>query len=204
LKDLARTVDFRFVREACRDFYMDWGREAWDPVLMFKMVCPQFLYDLSDREIEEHATFNMIYKWFLGLSTEELPPDHTTPCRFRVRLGAEGFQKLFNQVVEQARAQGLVSDRVHIIDSTHMTAKVDLFRLKKEHREGDDDDHYVHRNSPDPDARFGRKTPKKGFYGYKSHVVQDADSELIVHVLTTPGKVHDGTQLPELVDGRAG
>ena len=79
LKDLAQTVDFRFVREACRDFYVDWGRDAWDPVLMFKMVCLQFLYDLSDRDIEEQATFNMIYKWFLGLSAEELPRI-TPPC----------------------------------------------------------------------------------------------------------------------------
>ena len=170
---------------------------------MFKMVFLQFLYDLSDRNIEEQCTWNLLFKSFLGLSAEELPPDHTVLCRFRQRLGAEGFQRLFNQVVEQARAQGLVSDRLHIIDATHMTAKVDLFRLKKEHRDGDDDDHYVDRNSPDPDARFGRKTPKKGFYGYKSHVVQDADSELIVQVLTTPGNVPDGVVLPTLAQPQA-
>jgi hypothetical protein len=34
--------------------------------------------------------------------------------------------------------------------------------------------------------------------------VQDADSELLVQVKTTPGHVPDGPQLPELVDGRAG
>jgi hypothetical protein len=56
-----------------------------------------------------------------------------------------------------------------------MTAKVDLFRLKREYRDGDDDYHYVDRKSPDPKARFGHKSPKKGFYGYKSHMVQDAD-----------------------------
>jgi hypothetical protein len=79
-------------------------------------------YDLSDRDIEEQCTWNLLFKSFLGLSAEELPPDHTVLCRFRQRLGTEGFQRLFNQVVEQARAQALVSDRLHIIDSTHMTA----------------------------------------------------------------------------------
>jgi transposase, IS5 family len=202
LFDLSRAVDFSFVKAALKDFYVDWGRDPWDPVLMFKMVFLQFLYDLSDRDVEEQCTWNLLFKSFLGLSAEELPPDHTVLCRFRQRLGAEGFQRLFNQVVEQARSQGLVSDRLHIIDSTHMTAKVDLFRLKKEHRD-DDDDHYVDRNSPDPDARFGRKTPKKGFYGYKSHVVQDADSELIVQVLTTPGNVPDGVVLPTLAQPQA-
>jgi IS5 family transposase len=84
-----------------------------------------------------------------------------------------------------------------------MTAKVDLFRLKKEHRDGDDDDHYVDRNSPDPDARFGRKTSKRGFYGYKCHVVQDADSEFIVQALTTSGNVPDGSALPVLAQPQA-
>ncbi len=140
----------------------------------------------------------MLFKSFLGLSAEELPPDHTVLCRFRQRLGAEGFQRLFSQVVEQVRARGLVSDRLHIIDATHMTAKVELFRLKKEHQDGDDDDYYVDRNSPDTDARFDRKSPKKGFYGYKSHMVQNADSELLVQAATTPGDVPDGAVLSQV------
>ncbi len=206
LKDLAQVVDFRFVAEHCKDFYADWGRDPWDPVLMFKMVFLQFLYDLSDREMEEQAAFNLVYKWFLGLSVEELPPDFSTLSRFRTRLGAEGFEKLFNQVVDQARSRGFITDRLHIIDSTHISARVDLFRLKKEHKSkrGDDDDHYVDRHSPDPDARFGRKSKKKSFYGYKAHKVEDADSEFIVKVKTTPGNEPDGNQLPALIDGHAG
>jgi transposase, IS5 family len=173
---------------------------------MFKMVFLQFLDDLSDREMEEQAAFNLVYKWFMGLSVEELPPDFSTLCRFRARLGAEGFETRFNRVVEQARSRGFINDRLHIIDSTHIVARVDLFRLKKEHKGkgGDDDDHYVDRHSPDPDARFGRKRKKKSFYGYKAPKVEDADSEFIVQVKTTPGNVHDGTQLPALIDGRAG
>ena len=202
LYELSQVVDFGFVREACRDFYVDYGRDAWDPVLMFKMVFLQFLYDLSDREVEEQAVYNMAFKWFLGLSAEEFPPDHTTVCRFRQRLGAEGFRQLFNQVVEQARSQGFITDRLHILNATHMEAKVDLFRLQKEHGPGahEDDQKYIDRNSPDPEARFGRKSKKTGFYGYKCHMVEDADSELIVKAETTPGNVPDGNLLPELID----
>lgn len=192
------------MRQACRDFYADWGRDAWDPVLMFEMVCLQFLYDLSDREVEEQATFNLLYKWFLGLSAKERPPDHTTLCRFRARLGAEGFQALFNRMVAEARARGLVADELHILDATHIAARVDLFRLKKAHCRGDDDDTWADRHSPDPDARFARTGKGKTFYCYKAHMVEDAASELIVAVKTTPGHAADGPQLPELVDGRAG
>ena len=38
--------------------------------------------------MEQQAAFNLVYKWFLGLSVEELPPDFSTLCRFRARLGA--------------------------------------------------------------------------------------------------------------------
>ena len=140
LYELSQVVDFSFVRHACRDFYVAWGRDAWDPVLLCKTVFRQFLFDLSDREVEEQIIFNMAGKWFLGLSAEEFPPDHTTWCRCRQRLGAEGFRTLCNAVVEQARSQGFVSDRRHILAVTHMAAKVDLLRVKQEHAKKEDDD----------------------------------------------------------------
>ena len=92
LYDLCRAVDFAFVTAALKDFYVDWGRDPWDPVLMFKLVFLQFLYNLSERQLEERATWNLMFKCFLGLSAGELPPDHSTLCRFRLRLGAEGLQ----------------------------------------------------------------------------------------------------------------
>ncbi len=55
LHDLFRAVDFAFVKVALKDFYVDWGRAPWDPVLMFKLVFLQFLYDLSDWQLEERA-----------------------------------------------------------------------------------------------------------------------------------------------------
>jgi hypothetical protein len=53
-------VDFSFVKEACKDFYVDWGRDPGDPVLKFKIVFLQFLYDLSDRQLQEQAACNMM------------------------------------------------------------------------------------------------------------------------------------------------
>jgi hypothetical protein len=68
LHDLSRAVDFAFAKAALKDFYVDWGRDPWDPVLMFKLVFLQFLYDLSDRQLEERATWDLMFKCFLGLS----------------------------------------------------------------------------------------------------------------------------------------
>lgn len=202
LRDLRRLVDFDFVNEECAELYRDeTGRPPYEPALMFKIVFPQFLYNFSDREVEDAVTYHLLYKWFLGLAADECPPDHTALCRFRARLGSERFQALFNRVVAEARQHGLITDALQILDSTDLAARVDLFRLKDTCQDGPDDQTYVDRHSPDPDARFGRKTPGKGFYGYKLHLAEDAASELLTTVHVTPGNEPDGAQLPRLVTG---
>ena len=128
------------------------------------MTFLQFLYDISDRRVEEEVAFSLIYRYFVGLDPSEEPPDTPPPAPGSDSVSApKRFESLFNRIVTEARAKGLIDDKLHIIDSTHVTAKVDLFRLKKEEREDDRDDHYVDRSSPDRDARFGRKSPKNGF-----------------------------------------
>ena len=136
LRKLAATVDFGFVSELVSDCYCpDNGRPSWDPLVLFKAVFLQFLYDLSDRQVEEQVNTHLACKWFVGLQPEEPGPDHSAlggcshPHRFRARLGPEKFQQIFNQIVTQAREAGLISDRLRIIDATHLAAKVDLFRL---------------------------------------------------------------------------
>ena len=204
LKDLVEAVDFSFVNEVCREAYCaDNGRPGWEPERLFKITFLQFLYGISDRRVEEEVAFSLIYRYFVGLDPSEEPPDHTTLCRFRKRLGPKRFEALFNRIVAEARDKGLIDDKLHIIDSTHITAKVDLFRLKKEEREDDDDDHYVDRSSPDKDARFGRKSPKQGFYGYKAHAVMDVGSEFITKFKATPGNRADNLELPPLADPRS-
>ena len=51
----------------------------------------------------------------------------------------------------------------------------------------------------DPEARYGVKNKQITFNGYKSHIAGTADG-LITAVVVTPGNVHDGKVLPELVD----
>lgn len=51
----------------------------------------------------------------------------------------------------------------------------------------------------DPDARFGRKSPKKGFLGYKVHLAQDS-SEIVTSLDLLGGNEHEGSQLARLLD----
>ena len=133
--------------------------------MLFKVVFLQFLYDLSDREVQDQVNLHLACKWVAGLMPEEAAPDHSTIGRFRARLGPEKFQEIFNMIIARARAAGLIHDRVRIIDATHLQAKADPFRLPEA---PPDTPSAEAPGSPDPDARFGRKSEKRSFYGYPS------------------------------------
>lgn len=202
LKRLSNVIEFSFIDKECKALYcQDNGRRAYLPSQMFKIVFLEFYYNISDREVEEQVHLNMAYKWFVGLEPEDKAPDHSTLSRFRDRLGADKFIAIFNRIVETAQDKGLITDRLQIIDSTHIEARVDLFRLKKEHKKEEFDKTYVDRQSPDRDASFGHKTKNKIFYGYKAHCSMDADSLIITDCITTPGNEPDGDKLPQLIRG---
>ena len=52
----------------------------------------------------------------------------------------------------------------------------------------------------DPDARHGHKTAAHAFDGFKGHISEDPDSELITATVVTAGNVADGAVAAELVD----
>jgi hypothetical protein len=52
----------------------------------------------------------------------------------------------------------------------------------------------------DPDARHGHKTAARGFDGYKGHIAEDPDSEIITDTIVTPGNTGDGSVAETLID----
>jgi len=51
----------------------------------------------------------------------------------------------------------------------------------------------------DPDARHGHKTAARGFDGYKGHIAEDPDSEIITDTTVTAGNVGDGAVADALI-----
>jgi len=92
------------------------------------MLLLAFLYNRSEREIVNECNQNLVFKYFLGLEVDDTAPDHSTLSRFRDRLGVEDFTAIFNKIVELARENGVVSDQLDIVDSTHMQVNVDVFK----------------------------------------------------------------------------
>ncbi len=90
LRRLNAAIDFGFVHRVCRGCYArEVGRPAASPVMLFKMVLLQFLFDISDRRIVEEVRYHMAFKWFCGLEADGEPPHPTTLTHFRARLGPE-------------------------------------------------------------------------------------------------------------------
>ncbi|MBU1650776.1 transposase, partial [bacterium] len=86
---LKAAIDWSFIEEETRHYYQRRGRHARSPVLLFKMLLLAYLYNLSERRVEEDCTYNVLYKYFLDLEVDEKAPDHSTLSRFRDRLGLE-------------------------------------------------------------------------------------------------------------------
>ena len=118
-------IDFTFVREIVQDCYSpSMGRPAEDPVTMFKLEFLQLHYNLSDREVVKHAQVNVAFRFLLDLSLESKLPSHGLLSQFRSRLGLERYQRIFDEIVAQARQQGLVKDRLRLKDATHVMANI--------------------------------------------------------------------------------
>lgn len=82
------------------------------------------LNGLGRRRLIERATYDLHWKYFLGLPIDAVLPDHSTLSVFRRRIGVEGFVKTFDKLLSIARGYGLVSDNLRLKDATHIYADI--------------------------------------------------------------------------------
>ncbi len=126
LRRLEAALDLSFVREETAHLYSRrYGRPPIDPVVLVKFLLVGYLYGIpSERQIEQRIQTDMALRWYLGLDLLERVPDHSTISQLRRRKPSfrKVFRRLFEEVVRQCVAQGLVSGRLVATDSTHVKA----------------------------------------------------------------------------------
>jgi len=169
-----QTVDFvpvahplRAIREllnrALRDMdvlfesiYDDRGRFSVPPERLLRGLVLQALYGIrSERLLCEQLGYNMLYRWFVGLSMNEPAWDHSTYTKNRDRLiEHEVVRALFGQVMEQAKAARLLSDEHFSVDGT-------LIRAWASHKS------FVPKDGPPPPSSGSRSNPEVDFKGKK-------------------------------------
>lgn len=125
LRQVNALVDFERYRSAMALCYsQSEGRPADDPVVLLKIGFLQTHYNLSDREVIAAAQVNVAFRYFLNLALTDTLPHPTLLTVFRARLGEKLYEQLFDGVVAQARAHGLVKDRLRLKDATHIIANI--------------------------------------------------------------------------------
>lgn len=132
LVQIDKIVHFDFVRDIIKHKYSKVGRKSYDPVLMFKICLLQYLYNLSDREVESRMQTDIAFRWFLKLELKDKTPDYTTISDFRInKLGENICGEYFQAIVLQCIEYGLVKTRRYLIDTTNVDAKVNYPSAKK-------------------------------------------------------------------------
>jgi transposase len=170
------------------------GRPSIAPEKLLRALLLQVLYTVrSERLLMEQLDYNLLFRWFVGLGIDYPVWDATSFSKNRERLlkgeVAEGF---FAAVVEQARAQGLLSDEHFTVDGTLIEAWAGHKSFKPKDdgdaKAGRDDDpsnptvdfhgekrsNATHQSTTDPQARLARKgAGKEAKLSYAGHVLMD-------------------------------
>ena len=95
------------------------GRKRIDPLILFKMLVLQQLFNLSDEELEFQVNDRRSFEEFVGLGVMNDIPDATTVAFFRERLRKAGvIEELFEMFEGYLRDQGLEARGGQIIDAT--------------------------------------------------------------------------------------
>ncbi len=113
-----------FVPELESFYCPDRGQPAVTPLIMFKLEFLRYFCRLSDREVILRAQTDVLFRWFLQIPLFYRLPDASLLPKFRGRLGAAGFKKLFERLVSYAREANLIRDRLRLKDATHVIANI--------------------------------------------------------------------------------
>jgi len=126
LRKLNDLVDFSFIYDELKDNYcINNGRNAIDPIRMFKYLLLKTIYDLSDVDIVDRSIYDMSFKYFLHMAPEEPVIEPSSLTKFRkLRLkDVNLLDLLINKTVEIAIEKEIIKSKSIIVDATHTKAR---------------------------------------------------------------------------------
>jgi transposase len=131
------------------------GRPSIPPERLLRALLLQVLYTIrSVRLLMEQLDYNLLFRWFVGLSMDDKVWDHSVFSKNQERcLDSDLAAAFFVRILEQAKAAKLLSDEHFTVDGTLIEAWASLksFRPK---------------NAPPPEGGGGRN-PEVNFHGEK-------------------------------------
>jgi len=177
--------------------YSKLGRRSVPPEKLLRALLLQVLFSIrSERLLMEQLQYNLLFRWFVGLSMDELVWDATVFGKNRERLlDGDIAQKFFEAVLKQAREQNLLSDEHFTVDGTLLEAwasKKSYQRRKEPPGSGSGSRGEVllrdtHECKTDADARLFRKSKGEGFQlCHMVHVLMENRNGMPVAAMATP------------------
>jgi transposase len=198
-----KSLDGRF-----EEIYGEDGRKSIPPERLLRALLLQMLYTVrSERMLMEQLAYNLLFRWFVGLSANEpvWHPTVFTKNRDRLLEGAVA-EEFFSIIVNQARQKRLLSDDHFTVDGTLIEAWAGQksFQAKKDRQSRklpppedpgsnptvnfrkEKRSNQTHQSLTDPFARLFKKT--KGAEAklcYLGHVVTENRNGLVVDTRLT-------------------
>ncbi|WDM26138.1 IS1182 family transposase [Paenibacillus mucilaginosus] len=126
LRQINELVDFTFIFEELQTKYcLDNGRNAIDPIRMFKYLLLKAIFELSDVDIVERSKYDLSFKYFLGMAPEDPVIDPSSLTKFRkLRLkDINLLDMLIGKTVDLAIELKILKSNSIIVDATHTKAR---------------------------------------------------------------------------------
>ena len=199
----------RELSPAFDDLYSREGRPSIPPERLLRALLLQAFYTVrSERQLMEQLDYNLLFRWFVGLSADDPVWDATVFCKNRDRLlDGDIAHKFMNSVLNLPQVRNLLSSEHFSVDGTLIEAWASTKSFVPKDgskpppsggsdagggRNADRDFHgqkrsnQTHASTTDPDARLFRKGKgKEAKLCYMGHVMTENRHGLIVDARLT-------------------
>src|SRR5687768_1968312 len=189
-----RTMVDTALRELSPEFarlYPKTGRPSIPPEKLLRALLLQLLYSIrSERQLMEQLDYNLLFRWFVGLSMDDRIWDPTVFTKNRERLlRGDIARAFFERVRAQAEQRGLLSDEHFTVDGTLIDAWASLKSFKRKDAppsspddsgnptvnfHGERRSNATHASTTDPQALLYRKGDRReAKLCYQGHVLME-------------------------------
>ena len=182
--------------------YSHIGRPSIAPEKLLKGLLLQAFYTIrSNRLLVEQIGYNVLFRWFLGISLDEKVWDHSTFSANQQRLVETDIaRKFLAKIADQAREKKLLSDEHFSVDGTLIDAwaSIKSFHPKDDPPEppkgrNEERDFHgkklkndTHASTTDPESRLYKKGKgKEAKLSYMGHALMENRNGLIVDTMAT-------------------
>jgi transposase len=178
------------------EMYSRHGRPSIAPEKLLRALLLQALHSVrSERLLMEQLQYNLLFRWFVGLSMDDQVWDVTVFTKNRERLLAgEIAEAFFAAVRKQAEQEGLLSDEHFTVDGTLLEAWANRRSFQEKQQPPQQGSgsggrltlRDTHQSKTDADARLYKKSAAgEARPSYLGHLVMENRNGLIVQPCVT-------------------